>query len=127
LQVKPDDDSTYVPGISLGDNYEDEDDVMGGNNDNADDVGEDELVEDVIDAEDVVEDEAVECVETNTKNQKLHYEAWVNNYNDIVSYYNTNGDFQVTREFATAEGRMLGNWVHGQRKNSRQEYCQMIE
>jgi hypothetical protein len=111
VQVKPDDDSSYVPGISLGDNDEDEDDAVGGNNDNADDVGENELVEDVIDAEDVVE-----CVETNTKNQKRHYEAWVKNYNDMVSYYNTNGDCIVTREFATAEGRMLGNWVHDQRE-----------
>jgi hypothetical protein len=116
VQVKPDDDSSYVPGISLGDNDEDEDDAVGGNNENADDVGEDKLVEGVIDAEDVVEDEVVERVETNTKNQKRHYEAWVNNYNDIVSYYNTNGDCQVTHEFATAEGRMLGNWVHGQRE-----------
>jgi hypothetical protein len=33
-----------------------------------------------------------------------------------VSYYNTNGDCQVTRDFATAEGRILGNWVHDQRK-----------
>jgi hypothetical protein len=111
VQVKPDDDSNYVPGISLGDNDEDQDDAVGGNNNNVDDVGEDELVEDVIDTEDVVE-----CVETNTKNQKHHYEAWDNSYNDIVSYYNTNGDFQVTRKFATAEGRMLGNWVHDQRK-----------
>jgi hypothetical protein len=119
VQVKPDDDSSYVPGVSLGDNDKDEDDAVGGNNDNADDVGEDELVEGVIDAEDVVEDEVVKHVETNTKNQKHHYEAWVNNYNYIVSYYNTNGDCQVTHDFATAEGRMLGNWVHDQRKNSR--------
>jgi hypothetical protein len=172
VQVKPDDDSSYVPGVSLGDNDEDEDDAVGCSNDNADDGGEDELVEGVIDAEDVVEDEEVERVETNTKNQKRHYEAWVNNYNDIVSYYNTNGDCQVTRnfatgvidaedvvedevvervetntknqkhhyeawvntyndivsyyntngdcqvtrDFATAEGRMLGYWVHDQRK-----------
>jgi hypothetical protein len=107
VQVKPDDDSSYVPGVSLGDNDEDEDDTVGGNNDNDDDVGEDELVEDVNDAEDVVEG-----VETNTKNQKRHYEAWVNTYNDMVSYYNTNGDCIVKHEFATAEGRMLGNWVH---------------
>jgi hypothetical protein len=112
VQVKPDDDSSYVPGVSLGDNDEDEDDTVGGNNDNADDVGEDELVEDVIDAEDVVEG-----VDTNTKNQKRHYEAWINNYNDMVSYYNTNGHCIVKGQFATAEGRMLGNWVHDQRKS----------
>jgi hypothetical protein len=52
----------------------------------------------------------VEGVETNTKNQKRHYEAWVNNYNDMVSYYNTNGHCIVKLQFATAEGRMLGNW-----------------
>jgi hypothetical protein len=95
----------------LGDNDEDEDDAVGGNNDNADDVGEDGLVENVIDAEDVVEG-----FETNTKMQKGHYEAWVNNYNDMVSFYNTNGHCIVKRRFATAEGRKLGNWVHDQRK-----------
>jgi hypothetical protein len=41
VQVKPDDNSSYAPGIFLGDNDEDEDDAVGGNNDNADDVGED--------------------------------------------------------------------------------------
>jgi hypothetical protein len=127
VQVKPDDDSSYVPGVSLDDNDEDEDDTVGGNNDNADDVGEDEVVEGVIDAEDVGEDEVVEGFETNTKNQNHHYETWVKNDNDVVSYYNTNGDCQVTRDFATAEGRMLGNWVHDQRKKSGMEYCQMIE
>jgi hypothetical protein len=111
VQVKRDDDSSYVPGVSLGDNDEDEDDAVGGNNDNADDVGEDELVKDVIDDEDVVEG-----FETNTKMQKCHYEAWVNNYNDMVSFYNTNGHCIVKRRFATAEGRKLGNWVHDQRK-----------
>jgi hypothetical protein len=116
VQVRPDDDSSYVPVVSLGDNDEDEDDAVGGNNNNANDVGEDEVVEGVIDAEDVGEDKIVEGVETNTKNQKRHYETWVNNYNDVVSYYNTNGDCQVTRDFATAEGCMLGNWVHDQRK-----------
>jgi hypothetical protein len=35
VQVKRDDDSSYVPGISLGDNDEDEDDAVGGNNANA--------------------------------------------------------------------------------------------
>jgi hypothetical protein len=102
----------------LGENDEDEDDAVGGNNNNADDVGEDELVEDVIDAEDVVEG-----VETNTKIQKRHYEAWVNSYNNMVSsynnmvsFYNTNCHCIVKRRFATAEGRMLGNWVHDPRK-----------
>jgi hypothetical protein len=74
-------------------------------------TGEDEVVEDVIDAEDVVEG-----VETNTKMQKHHYEAWVNNYNDMVSFYNTNGHCIVKHRFATAEGRKLGNWVHDQQK-----------
>jgi hypothetical protein len=86
VQVKPDDGSSYVTGVSLGDNDE-----------NADNVGEDKLVEDVIDAEDVVEG-----VETNTKNHKCHYEAWVNNYNDMVLYYNTNGHCIVKHQFATA-------------------------
>jgi hypothetical protein len=120
VQVKPDDDSSYVPSVSLDDKDEDEDDAVSGNNDNADDVGEDKVVEGVIDAEDVGEDEVVEGVETNTKSQKRHYETWVNNYNDIVSYYNTNGDCQVTCDFATAEGRMLGNWVHDQREKNQE-------
>jgi hypothetical protein len=89
---------------------------VSGNNDNADDVGEDEVFEGVNDAEDVGEGEVVEGVETNTNNQNRHYETWINNYNNVVSYYNTNGDCQVTRDFATAEGLMLGNWVHDQRK-----------
>jgi hypothetical protein len=84
---------------------------VGGNNDNADDVGEDEAVEDVI----VPEDE-VGGVETNTKRQKLHYEALVNNYNGMVSFYNTNGHCIARRNVDTAEGRKLGNWVHYQRK-----------
>jgi hypothetical protein len=92
--------------ISLGNNDEDEDDAVGGNNDNADDVGEDELVDDVIDADDVVEG-----VEINTNHQKRHYEVWVNNYNDMVSYYNTNGDCILKRKLATVEGRMLGNCI----------------
>jgi hypothetical protein len=111
VQVNRDDNSSYVPGISLGDNDEDEDDAVGGNNDNADDVGEDKAVEDVIVAEDVVGG-----VETNTKMQKLHYEAWVNNYNDMVSFYNTNGHYIVKHPVATAECRKLGSWVHDQRK-----------
>jgi hypothetical protein len=111
VQVKRDDDSSYAPGISLGYNDEDEDDAVGGNNDNADDVGEDEAVEDVI----VAEDE-VGGVETNTKRQKLHYDAWVNNYKEMVSFYNTNGHCIVKRRVATAEGCKLGNLVHDQRK-----------
>jgi hypothetical protein len=86
VQVKSDDDESYVPGVDLDDNDEDEDDAVGGNNGNADDVGEDEVVEGVIDADDVGEDKVVQGVETNTKNQNRHYETWVNNYNDVGSY-----------------------------------------
>jgi hypothetical protein len=111
VEVERYDDSSYVPGISLGDNDEDKDDAVGGINDNADNVGEDEAVEDVI----VAEDEVV-GVETHTKRQKLHYEAWVNNYNEMVLFYNTNGHCIAKRKVATSEGRKLGNWVHDQRK-----------
>jgi hypothetical protein len=99
VQVKRDDVSSYVPGISLGDNDEDEDedDAVGGSSDNADNVGEDKAVEDVI----VAEDEFA-GVETNTKRQKLHYEAWVNNYNEMLSFYNTNGHCITKRNVATA-------------------------
>jgi hypothetical protein len=74
VQVKRDDDSSYLPGTSLGDNDDDEDDAMGGNNNNSDDMGEYESVEDVI----VAEDE-VGVDETNTKKQQQHHETWVNN------------------------------------------------
>jgi hypothetical protein len=64
----------------------------------------------------IVSEDVVGGVETNTKMQKLHYEAWVNNYNDMVSFYNTNGHWIVKRKVATVEGRKLGNCVHDQRK-----------
>jgi hypothetical protein len=82
VQVKQYDDSSYLPGISLGDNDDDEDDAVGGNNDDSDDMGEDEAVEDVI----VAEDEVVGD-ETNTKKQQQHHDTWVNNYNKMVSFY----------------------------------------
>jgi hypothetical protein len=41
-----------------------------GNNDKADDVGEDEVVEGVI--------------ETNNKKENVFFMKWVNNYNDVV-------------------------------------------
>jgi hypothetical protein len=110
-EVKRDDDSSYVPGISLGDNDEDKDDSVGVIIDNAVDVGADEAVQDVI----VAEDEVV-GVESRTKKQKLHYDAWVNNYNMMVSFYNTNGHCIAKRNVATVEGRKVGNWVHDQRK-----------
>jgi hypothetical protein len=74
VEVKRYDDSSYVPGMSLGDNDEDKDDSVGVINDNAVDTGADEAVEEVI----VAEDQVV-GVESRTKKQKLHYDAWVNN------------------------------------------------
>jgi hypothetical protein len=44
VQVKGDDDSSYLAGTSFGDNDHDEDDAGGGNNDNFDDMGEDKSV-----------------------------------------------------------------------------------
>jgi hypothetical protein len=111
VEENRDDDSSYVPGTSLGDNDEDKDDSVGDINDNAVDVGADEAVEDVI----VAEDEVV-GVESRNKKQKLHYDAWVNNYNEMVSFYNTNGHCIDKRNVATSEGRKLGNWVHDQHK-----------
>jgi hypothetical protein len=101
VEVNPDGDESYVPGVDLDDNDEDEDDAVCDNNDNADDVGEDKVVEGVI--------------ETKNKKENRHFEKWVNNYNDGVLYYNTNGNCRVTREFPTVEGNRLGNWVHDQR------------
>jgi hypothetical protein len=101
-EVKPDDDESYVSGVDLDDNAEDEDDAVCGNNENAADVGEDEVVEGVI--------------ETNNKKDNDFLTKWVNNYSDAVSYFNTNGNCRVPRGFAAAEGSMLGNWVHDQRR-----------
>jgi hypothetical protein len=70
-------------------------------------MGEDESVEDVIVAEDEVGGD-----ETNTKKQQQHHETWVNNYNKMVSFYNTNGHCIAKRNVDTAEGKQLGNWVH---------------
>jgi hypothetical protein len=36
---------------------------------------------------------------------------------DLAKYYAANGDTKFRREYTTAEGRQLGNWVHDQRKN----------
>jgi hypothetical protein len=109
-EVKRDDDSSYVHGVSLGDNDEDKDDSVGDINVNDVDVGADEAVEDVI----VAEDEVV-GVESRTKKQKQQYDAWVNNYNMVVQSYNTNGHC-IAKHVPTSEGRKLGNWVHEQRK-----------
>jgi hypothetical protein len=42
VEFNPDDDGSYVPGVDLDDNDEDEDDAVCDNNENADDVGEDQ-------------------------------------------------------------------------------------
>jgi hypothetical protein len=102
VEVNPDDDESYVPGVELDDNDEDEDDAVCDNNDNADGVGEEEVVEAVI--------------ETNNKKENSFFKKWVNTYNDAVSYYNTNCNCRVPHKFATVEGNKLGNWVHDQRK-----------
>jgi hypothetical protein len=102
VEVNPDDDESYVPGVEPDDNDEDEDDAVCDNNNNADDVGEDEVVEGVI--------------ETNIKKETSFFKKWVNNYNDAVSYYTTNGNCRVPRDFNTVKGNRLGNWVHDQRK-----------
>jgi hypothetical protein len=46
---------------------------------------------------------------------------WVHNYNDVVSYYNTNGNCRIPHWFVTVEGNKLGNWVHDQRKKFKSE------
>jgi hypothetical protein len=84
---------------------------VGGNDDNADYVGEDEAFEDGIVAENVVRD-----VEKNTKMQKLPYEAWVNTYNNMVLLFNTNDHCIVKHPVAIAEVCTLDSWLHDQRK-----------
>jgi hypothetical protein len=111
VQVKVDDDSSYIAGTSFGDNDHDEDDAVGGNNDNSDDMGEDKTVEEVIVAEDKAGGD-----ETITKKQQQHHDTWVNNYNNMVTFYNTNGHCIAKRNVDTAECKKLGNWVHDQRK-----------
>jgi hypothetical protein len=41
---------------------------------------------------------------------------WIHTYNDLVSFYNTNGTCHIHRQFVTVGGYLLGNWVHDQRK-----------
>jgi hypothetical protein len=102
VEVNPDDDESYVPGIEPDDNDEDEDDAVCDNNDKADDVGEDEVAEGVI--------------ETNNKKETSFFKKWVNNNTDVVSYYNINCNCRIPHDFDTVEGNRLGNWVHDQRQ-----------
>jgi hypothetical protein len=122
VEVRRDDDSSYVPGISLGDNDEDKDDAVGGINDNADDVDEDEAVEDVI----VAEDEVV-GVENCTKKQKLHY-----THGSIITtrWCHSIIPMVIALPNATLLQRKAASWAIGcmtSAKSSRQEHCQMIE
>jgi hypothetical protein len=122
VQVKRYDESSYLPGTSLGNNDDDEDDEVGGNKDNSDDMGEDESVEEVIVTEDKVGGD-----ETITKKQQQHHDTWVNNYNKIGTFYNMNGHCIAKHNVDTAEGKKLGNWCMTSARNSRQEHWQMIE
>jgi hypothetical protein len=53
---------------------------------------------------------------TINKKQQQHHDKWVNNYNNMVTFYNSNGHCIAKRNVDTAEGKKLGNWVHDQRK-----------
>jgi hypothetical protein len=102
-EVKPDDDESFVPEIEPDDDDEgDDDDAVYDHEDNPDDVGEDKAGEGVI--------------EIKVKKVDAFEMKWVHNYNDIVSFYNTNGNCRIPRRFVTAEGYSLGNCMRDQRK-----------
>jgi hypothetical protein len=55
-------------------------------------------------------------IEIKVKKVNAFEMKWVHNYNDLVSFYNTNGNCRIPRWFVMVEGNSLGNWVHNQRK-----------
>jgi hypothetical protein len=102
VDVKPDDDDSFVPDIEPDDDDEGDDDAVCAHEDNPDNVGEEKAGEGVI--------------ETKDKKVNAFLTKWVHNYNDVMSYYNTNGNCRIPRWFVTVEGKKLGNWVHDPRK-----------
>jgi hypothetical protein len=46
---------------------------------------------------------------------------WVQNCIDVVSYYNTNGNFRIPPWFFTVEDNKLVNWLHDQRMKFKSE------
>jgi hypothetical protein len=76
IEVKPDEDDSFGPGVEPDDDDACDDEAVCDNEDNADAVGEDEVLEGVI--------------ETNKKKVNAFLTKWVKNYNDIMSYYNIN-------------------------------------
>jgi hypothetical protein len=64
----------------------------------------------------VGEDEVGTVMEEKKANKVNAFETkGVNNYNDLVDFYNARGDCRVSRNYITVEGNSLGNWVHEQR------------
>jgi hypothetical protein len=96
VEVKQDDDESFVPEIELDDDYGGDDDAVCDHEDNPDDVGEDKAGEGVIE----IKDKKVNAFEM----------KWVHNYNDLVLFYNTNGNCPTP---AGSLRRKATHWVIG--------------
>jgi hypothetical protein len=81
VEVKADEDYSFVPEDKPDDDDEGDDDAVCDNEDNPDDMGEDKVGEGV--------------KEIKVKKVNAFENKWVHNYNDLVSFYNTNGNFQT--------------------------------
>jgi hypothetical protein len=95
VEVKADEDESYVPEDDSDDDDEGDDDAVCDHDDNTDDVGEDKA------------GEGVKEIKVNKLN--AFETKWVHNYNDIVSFYNTNGNCRNPHRSVTVEGYSLGN------------------
>jgi transcription initiation factor IIF auxiliary subunit len=99
-EVKVDGDDIFVPEDEPDDNDEYNNDAVCDHEDNPDDVGEDKSGKGV--------------KEIKVKKVNAFEMKWVNTYNDLMSFYNTNGNCRKPCRFVTVEGYPLVNWVHDQ-------------
>jgi hypothetical protein len=107
VEVKVDEDEIFVSEDEPDDDDEDVDDAVCDHEDNPDDVGENKAGEGV---------KEIKVKKVNGFEMK-----WVHNYNDGVSFYNTNGNCRIPCRFVAVEGYSLGNWMHDQRKKIKRE------
>jgi hypothetical protein len=102
VEVKADEDESFVPEDEPDDDDEGDDYAVCDHEENPDDVGEDKAGEGV--------------KEIKVKKVKAFEIKWVHNNNNLMSFYNTNGNCRNPHRFVTVEGYSLVNWVHDQRK-----------
>jgi hypothetical protein len=81
VEVKVDGDENFIPEDEPDDDDEDDDDTVCDHEENPDDVGEDKAGEGV--------------KEIKVKKVNAFETKWVYNYNDLVSFYNTNGNCHI--------------------------------